>query len=105
MDTRVKSHIEPIMASPIVVSNGLQPSRIVLYCKDNEYVTHMECLSTQASADGSSCEFKHESFYNGEYFSYKTDSRPFCQATKTEALNCAIADYKERVRRLFDIAE
>jgi len=103
MDMRVKTHIEPIMASAIVVTNGSQPSRIVLYKKTGEYVTHLETLATGVPVDGTSCAFVHTGFMHGGYFGFKTDNKPFCLATEQEALHHAQADFKERVRKLFQV--
>lgn len=91
------------MASAIVVTNGNQPTRIVLYGKRGQFITHMECLSTETPTDGSSCAFKHQSFLHGGYFNYKTPGRPFLETTEKEALYHAQADFKERVRKLFQV--
>jgi len=103
MDKRVKTHIEPIMASAIVVTNGNQPSRIVLYAKRGQFITHLEMLTTETPTDGSSCAFKHQGFLHGGYFDYKTPDRPFLETTEQEALHYAQADFKERVRKLFHV--
>lgn len=101
MDKRVKTHIEAIQASAIVVKNGDQPVRIVLYQRNGEYVTHMECLTTLTPTDGTSSAFEHHSLLHGGYFPYKSASRMMVEASDTEALYHAQADFKERVRKLF----
>jgi len=98
MDTRVKTHIQLLMASAIVVTSRNHPVRIVLYKRKNEYVTHMECLTTTTPADGTSCAFEHASFKHGGYFGFKSDRQ---SSGEQEALHSAQADFKDRVRKLF----
>lgn len=100
MDPRIKSHIVPILASHIMVRNGEFPTRIVLYNKGTEYVTHKELLKSVTPADGSSCAFEHYAMYDGGYFPYKCADRPTSMVSEDEARHHAEADYRERVRKL-----
>ncbi len=100
MDDRVSgTPYELLDASHIVVKQGCVPTRIVLYRKGDEFVTHMQLLKTEASERGS-CRFSHVGFEHGGYFTFKSESRPFISMTEQEALHNAVADFKERIRKL-----
>jgi len=103
-DHRIKTDINPLMTSPVVVRSASFPTRIVLYRENNQYITHEELLTSQAPNEREgSCSFKHHSFYQGGYFPYKCADRPSCDISEDEARYQAEADFKERVRKLFKV--
>lgn len=64
-----------IDASHVVVREGRQPCRIVLYKgrdqdqlgRREQWIVHKECLTTGVAKDGTSCAFSHVSFSDGDY--------------------------------------
>jgi len=62
-------------ASHVVVREGRQPCRIVLYKgrdqdqlgRREQWIVHKECLATALAVDGTSCAFTHVSFSDGDY--------------------------------------
>jgi hypothetical protein len=97
-----------VEASPIIVKSGCRPSRIVLCKKEDQFVTWEEMLFTDMPKEGPSgpsCKFLHHCFHQGGYHPFKTEARPFCSMTEQEALFNAQQEYKERVRKLFDIRD
>lgn len=103
MDERVKTHIEPLMASPIVIKGGCRPSRIVMYndVRHSQYVVQTEFLRPATPKPGQSCAFEHEGFHQGGYYDYKSVGRPFLQMPELEARHHAEAEFKERSRKLY----
>lgn len=95
-----------VEASPIIVKSGCRPVRIVLCKKGDEYVTWEETLFSdmpKEGPNGPSCMFTHHGFGNGGYHTFKSEKRPFAPMTEQEALFYAQQDYKERVRKLFNV--
>lgn len=103
MDERVKTHIEPLLASPIVIKGGCRPCRIVMYHNErhSQYVVHMELLRMTTPKTGQSCAFEHEGFHQGGYYDYKSAGRPFLEMPELEARHNAEAEFKERSRKLY----
>lgn len=91
-----------VIASPIIVKSGCRPVRIVLCKKEDQYVTWEETFFSDRP-ENTSCLFTHHGFSNGGYHPFKTEARPFCSMTEQEALFNAEQEYKERVRKLFNV--
>lgn len=79
LDNRIatRKDIAPALldASHVVVREGRQPCRIVLYKgrdqdqlgRRPQWIVHKECLTTKVTVDGTSCAFSHVSFSDGDY--------------------------------------
>lgn len=69
-DNRIKSPVEPIMASPVVVRSRSFASRIVLYRRKGDYVVHLENLISKTPEGEDTCAFEHYNFQHGSYFMF-----------------------------------
>lgn len=95
MDNRITNSPDQfIIASSILVKNNSFPVRIVLYKKDDQYITHEQLLITE-NDPVTNCRFRHRCYYNGNYFRIEE------YTNENKALHEAQNDYKERVRKLF----
>ncbi len=79
LDHRIatRKDIAPVLidASHVVVREGRQSCRIVLYRGRDEdqlgrrpqWIVHKECLATGVAKEGTSCAFSHVSYSDGDY--------------------------------------
>lgn len=79
LDPRIatRKDIAPALldASHVVVREGRQPCRIVLYKgrdqdqwgRRPQWIVHKECLTTGVATEGTSCAFSHVSYSDGDY--------------------------------------
>ncbi len=75
LDPRIvtRNDIALIDASHVVVREGRQPCRIVMYKERNgtkgreQWIVHKECLTTGVAQGGTSCAFSHAGFSDGDY--------------------------------------
>ena len=64
-----------IDASHVVIREGRQPCRIVLYRGRDvdqlglrpQWIVHKECLATGVAKEGTSCAFSHVGYSDGDY--------------------------------------
>lgn len=74
-DNRIKSNIEPVRASAVVVHPRSFPQRVVLYRnRKDEFVVHTEQLCSTKPDNEDSCAFEHYGFSDGQYFKFNYES-------------------------------